>query len=486
MEDRWAYRRRRIAVFVVAIVAGAATIATSATNPHANVDGSTPATVVLTAEAPRAAARFVLTLSGSTLPLVTGAAAPPSGTVSFVVADASGSGAGGDGPVQITASAVGIATPAGSGAAGPSWPIDQLCRVAEPCRREFDVSVEWLRPQPSGSVTVPIMAKVALLYDRWESPPPGATATWEAGEFTAVAPPPTIPASLDLGRTTLGRDSPMAARHVVLRGSAALLADPTATDITAYVRSELPESGRPHAVLTMVPDDATDPTPVDAGAFIEPFTGCPRGEACARGFTIVARWIGTDPAETVDIDWSFDAVARFGGAAAIPADATLAAEIDKRIDLGLASPRQQARSAGTFELVSGGGRKSGRVRLVVTPPELGTTFLGATPPAVALVRIRAAVKDPGAAADLVAWLSTPNHPGVDALSVPDDGTELQTIALPLGRCFDPPPCGGSIEISVESRADKDATISWDVAVELPLPPQASPAGRLRIEVERAP
>ena len=146
MEDRWAYRRRRIAVFVVAIVAAAATIATSPSNPQGHVDGSTPAKVVLTDDAPRAAARFVLTLSGSTLPLVTGAATPPSGTVSFVVADASGSGAGGDGPVQITASAVGVTTPAGSDPAGPSWPIDQLCRVAEPCRREFDVSVEWLRP----------------------------------------------------------------------------------------------------------------------------------------------------------------------------------------------------------------------------------------------------------------------------------------------------------------------------------------------------
>jgi hypothetical protein len=486
MEDLWAYRRRRIAVFVVAIVAAAATIATSPSNPQGHVDGSTPAKVVLTDDAPRAAARFVLTLSDSTLPRVTGAATLPSGTVSFVVADASGSGAGGDGPVQITASAVGVTTPAGSDPTGPSWPIDQLCRVAEPCRREFDVSVEWLRPTPNGSITVPVTAKVALLYDRWESPPPGATATWEAGEFTAVAPPPTVPASLDLGRTTLGRDSPLAARHVVLRGSAALLADPTTPDITAYVRSELPESQRPHAILTMVSDDATDPTPVDAGAFIEPFTGCPRAEDCARGFTIVARWVGTDPAETIDVDWSFDAVARFVGSAVVPADATLAAEIDKRIDLGLASPRLQGHAAGTFDLVSGGGRKAGNVRLTITPPQLGDVYLGAIPPAVALVRIRAAVKDPGAAADLVAWLSTPNVPGVGALSVPDDGSELQAIALPLGRCFNPPPCTGSIEITVESRADKDATITWDVAVELPLPAQASAAGQLKVEVARAP
>jgi hypothetical protein len=486
MQDRWAYRRRRIAVIVVAGVAAAATIATSPSNPQEHVDGSAPATVVLTGEAPRASARFVLTLSAGALPLQGSAGTVPKGTVSFAASDGSGSGAGGDGPVRISATAVGVTTPAQVDATGPSWPIEQVCRVAEPCRRAFDVSVEWLRPQPGTSIKVPIVARLALVYDRWESAPPGASATWEAGEFTAAAPPPSVPASVDLGPISLGRDSPLAVRHVVLSGSAALLADPATTDITAYVRSELPVPQRAHAVLTMVADGASDPTPVDAGAFIEPFAGCPRAQACARGFTIFARWLGTDPTETIDLDWSFDAVARFVGSTAIPADATLTAEIDKRLDLGLASPRQQAHSAGTFDLVSGGGRTGGRVRLVVTPPELGTTFLGAAAPVVGLVRIRAAVKDPGAAADLVAWLSTPNQPGVAALPVPDDGTELQTIALPLGRCFNSQSCAGSIEIFVESRTGKDATISWDVAVELPLPPQASPAGRLRIEVEHGP
>ena len=484
--DRMAYRRRRISVLVVAIVAAAATLATSPSNPQGHVNGSTPATVVLSDVAPRAVGRFVLTLSPGTLPLVTPAAATPSGTVSFVV-PMSGSGAGGDGPVQITASAVGVATPAGSDPdRGPSWPIDQLCRVAEPCRREFDVSVEWLRPPPNGSITVPVTAKVALLYDRWESPPPGSEATWEAGEFTAVAPPPTVPASLDLGRTTLGRDSPLAARHVVLRGSAALLADPTTTDITAYVRSELPEWQRPHAILTMVPDDATDPTPVDAGAFIEPFTGCPRAEECARGFTIVARWVGTDPAETIDVDWSFDAVARFVGSAAVPADATLAAEIDKRIDLGLcitapAGPRGE----GTFDLVSGGGRK-GRERAIDDhPATAGRCAPGGLPPAVALVRIQRRGQGSGAAADLVAWLTAQTFRASAPCRCP---TTAQSSRR--SRCrsalLRPAAMHRVHRDPVESRADKDATITWDVAVELPVPTQALAAGQLKVEVASAP
>jgi hypothetical protein len=484
--DRWAYRRRRIAVFVVATVAAVATIATSPSHPQSRVDRSTPATVALSGASPRAVGRFVLTLSQNTLPVGTPASKPPQGTVSFAVSSMGGTGAGGDGPVQVTASAVGIETPARSDSAGPSWPIEQLCRVAEPCRREFDVSVEWLQPRPGTSITVKIAATLAIVYDLWESPPPGATAAWEAGEFTAAAPPPAVPASVDLGRTTLGRDSPLAARHVVLRGSAALLADPTTTAVTAYVRSERTGAQAPDAILTMVADEATDRTPVDAGAFIEPFGGCPRATACVRGFTVVARWIGTEPDKAVDIDWSFDAIARFAVATGIPGDATLAVEVDQRLDLGPASPRLQAHAEGSFDLVSGVGRKGGRVRLIVTPPALGDPFFGAAPPAVALVRLRAAVKDRGAPADLIAWVYAPDGPSVGSDTVADDGTEVQTIALPLARCFDTRTCSGSIEISVESRADLDATISWDVAIDLPVPSQRLATGQLKVEVARAP
>jgi hypothetical protein len=486
VDDRWAYRRRRIAVFVVAIVAGAATLATSQANPQGHVDASMPANVVLSDEAPRATGRFVLTLSPGTLVLGTTVAPAPTGTVSFQASGTGATGGGGNGPVQVTASAVGIAAPARSGPTGPSWPIDQLCRVAEPCRREFDVSVEWLQPRPGASIDVSVTAKVAIVYDRWESAPPGAIATWEAGEFTAAAPPPSVPASVDLGRTTLARDAPLAARHIVLRGSAALLADPTATDITAYVRSELAGSQPSGAILTMVADDASNRTPADAAAFVEPFAGCPRAEECVRGFTVFARWIGTEPDDTVDVDWSFDAIARFAGSAGIPADATLAAEVDRRLDLGPASPRLHGEAEGTFDLVPANGRKGGRVRLVVTPPPLADAYFGAAPPAVAVVRVRAAVKDPAASAGLIAWVSGGSSAGVSSVPLADDGTELRTIAFPIERCYDPQACTGSIEIFVDSRADRDATISWDVAVDLALPSETFAAGQLKVEVAGAP
>jgi len=486
--DRWAYRRRRVSVLVVAIVAGVATFATSQPPNEAHFDVSTPATVALSDETPRAAGRFILTLSSGSLPFATDVSPVPNGSVWFVVSGPGG--AGGSDQVQITATAVGIATPAQPDPyqAAPSWPIGQLCRIAEPCRREFDISVEWLQPRPATSIDVRIAANVSLVYDRLESPPPGATASWEAGEFTAAAPPPAVPASVDLGRTTLGRDSPMIARHVVLRASAALLADPTSTGITAYVHSQVGEAQPRQAIVTMVADDAVDKRPADAAAFIQPFTGCPRAEECVRGFTIVARWMGTKPDDTVDVDWSFDAIARFVDSDVIPSDATLVAEVDKRLDLGLASPRLQGRAEGSFDLVPANGRKGYRLRLVVTPPDLGNAFFGASPPGVALVRLRAAVRDPGGGpADMVAWVTGRNYRSeVGSLPLSDDGTELQTIALPFDGCFPTEPCVGSIEIFVDGRGDRDATISWDVAVELPVPSERLATGQITVEAARAP
>ena len=127
----------------------------------------------------------------------------------------------------------------------------------------------------------------------------------------------------------------------------------------------------------------------------------------------------------------------------------------------------------------------GRSAFVVTPPELGTSLPGGARSS------RRARPDPGGrqgsgrGGGPRGLRVGPDRYGEGPLTLADDGTEVQTIVLPLGRCIDPRRCTGSIDISVESRADKDATISWDVAVELPLPAQASPA-RLRIEVERAP
>ena len=477
-------KRRRIAAMLVALVAAGATIATSQSPIVSRLNATDVANVTLDDGAPRAVGRFILTLSPQALPVGTSAAPAPTGTVMFDI-ERAGTGTG-PSPVAITAAALGIPQAPKINLGVPSWPIDQLCRVAEPCRREFEVSAEWLEPKDGASITVAVRAGLAIAFENWEVLPTGATATWDDEAFTPMAPAPAVSVETDLGGVTLGRDSPMAARRILLRASAALLAGPAGVDVTAFLRAESSTGVSADPSVTLVADGGTLQDTVGPGIFIQPFTGCPEATDCVRGFTIVARWKGGAPDGTVDLDWSFDARARFTGAAAVPAGATLTAEIADRLDLGLASARLQATAKGSFDLAGGGDRKVGRVRLLVTAPRLGGTYFGAPPPAVATVRLRAALKDPGAPGKLRVFVSSPENYGTSSITLADDGTESQTVRFALDRCEPGVACTGSIGISVESSTGREATISWDISIELPVPRPQLAVGDLRIEVASAP
>ena len=175
------------------------------------------------------------------------------------------------------------------------------------------------------------------------------------------------------------------------------------------------------------------------------------------------------------------------GSAVVPADATLAAEIDKRIDLGLASPRLQGHAAGTFDLVSGGGRKAGNVRLTITPPQLGDVYLGAVPPAVALVRTprrgqgsRSSRRSRGLVVDTKrSGASAPCRCPTTAQS--SRRSRCRSVVASTRRHAPGPSRSPSRAGPTRTRPSR-----WDVAVELPLPAQASAAGQLKVEVARAP
>jgi hypothetical protein len=290
---------------------------------------------------------------------------------------------------------------------------------------------------------------------------------------------------------TLGRDAPLAARHVVLTASAALLADPMRTDVTAYVTADIGASPLQAATVTFVPDvppiDSPDqgprPSAVAAGTFLSPFIGCAKGEECRRGFTVLAQWTGVEPAATVDVDWSFEAVARFSGADEVPGAATLTAMIDNKLDLDATSPRLKGGARGSFQLGEAqDGRRRGNVRLQVDGPRFDDTYLGAPPPAVAIVRVRAAIKDPGKPANLVMWASGPGRPGVSSVPLPDNGAEVTAILLPFANCERLNLCTGYLEISVESANASEATISWEVATDLAGPDDRAPQGELRVSI----
>jgi hypothetical protein len=484
--------RRRVAVALVAVVAATATIATSPAPNQSTLETSADASVTLTDSSPRGVGRFVLDLPAETLPVGTGAAPAPSGTANFAVVNATGVDGTGQ-PVALNASVVGIPVPPTTTSGAASWPVEQLCSVGEPCHREFDVTVEWLHPESGKSITATVEASLRLDFQQRQSAPPGATATWAAGEFSAEAPRPAVKATVDLGNLTLGRESPLAVRHLQLTGSSAMLAASLGADITAYVRSEPSGEQLRSAIVSIVADPAAavdGPAPAGSplpdGAFISPFGDCQLAADCTRGFTVFARWIGPAPDDQVDLQWSFDAVARFPVGTQIPEAATLTAEMEDRIDLGSGSARLDGKAEGSFEVTTNGNVAAGALALSVRAPAIRGAYLGADVPAIAILTLRAAVKDPGNQAGLRFRVSTAAPTPWHEFDLPGDGTEVRTVVFPLAGCRNLGECAGSLVVNIDGPAGRDATISWQVTVDLPVPRPALATGAIRIDLVNAP
>ena len=210
-------------------------------------------------------------------------------------------------------------------------------------------------------------------------------------------------------------------------------------------------------------------------AFIQPFTGCPRAEECVRGFTVVARWMGTEPDDTVDVDWSFDAVAASRTRLRSRRTPPWPPRSTSGSISGLHSPRLQGRAEGSFDLVSAGGQEGWPGAVGRDPAAAGRCATSGPR------RRRRAGAAPGGrqgperAGRPRGLGHRPRNSSSGGLAparrrrhrAPDDRPPARSAAST------PEPCTGSIEIFVDSRADRDATISWDVAVELPVPSQAT-------------
>src|SRR5512142_828970 len=171
---------RRAAVLCVIAIASLATLATSSAYREAQFERSGVATITLDAGSPRAVGTVVLDLSAATLPGPSAADPQPSGNVVFSLepvatsggyapkgSDLTSSSAGqvaSTEPLSLTVAARNVARPAAGVRAGWSWPIEALCRVAEPCHREFEVTVEWLRPVTGGSRSAELRVELTLRY----------------------------------------------------------------------------------------------------------------------------------------------------------------------------------------------------------------------------------------------------------------------------------------------------------------------------------
>jgi hypothetical protein len=177
----------------VALIGATATIATSATLPSSRLEPVGHASARLDASTPRATGRFVLTISAPTIDQIVAGTAPGAkvlfrrGSVQVGGGSAEQIALHIDEHLRISASVVGVSDPPRSGEQ-PTWTIAELCRPAEACRREFDVSIEWLQPQ-AGWVSVDVNADLLVVFKEIPTLPSGASAAWEAGEFAADSSP---------------------------------------------------------------------------------------------------------------------------------------------------------------------------------------------------------------------------------------------------------------------------------------------------------
>ena len=180
--------RRRLAAFGVFLVASAALIATSPAPPDRTELEATftgRAEVRGTAET---TGRVTLELSAAALPRLDDGLKSMSGTVTF-----SGSHTG----VALTVRPLGVEVePRGperdTATLGDeiTWPIEELCRIAEPCIREFEVTIALPDLAEDEVREAGFQAILQITYVYMDANPPGAMASW-AGSPEITPPRPT-------------------------------------------------------------------------------------------------------------------------------------------------------------------------------------------------------------------------------------------------------------------------------------------------------
>jgi hypothetical protein len=174
-------RRRRItAIGVLALAAGALIATSPPPPPRSTLDATFHASPRLTAAAPRVTGVVTLELSAAALPAPASGQLRVSGTVEIAAANVHSIG--------IRVRPLGVVAARGEGQVPGTWSIEQLCRVAEPCRRDFEVTLELIAPPASESVPAPFEATVQIVYAEIDQVPLGATVSWSATPELSPAP----------------------------------------------------------------------------------------------------------------------------------------------------------------------------------------------------------------------------------------------------------------------------------------------------------
>ena len=338
-------RYRRLVASAVFAASTIALLATSYAPVQSILVATHQGSVDLTPDAPRATGRLRLDLSAEALPEQD----PPRrsvGEVRFSTAET-------DGRVMAV-TAVGhdaLPTPEFGGL---TFPIGQVCRVAEPCEVEFEVVLELTAPHRELRA-VSFVAELEITYEEVENNPDGASASWtETSELASGPEGPTETAATDPERITLDEGAFAVSRHVVVGASEA--ARKGITDVIVST-----DAGRDVGrVLVTIQLDRPGPAAVGEGEPIDPFADCPSNDRCERGLTVTFQLIGEPQDTAATFEWQAEVRAAFPGAEAIPAEAMVDAVVDAMSGVTQATPRLVGRVDGSVVLDEPGNPASGR------------------------------------------------------------------------------------------------------------------------------
>lgn len=332
--------RRRVAAVIVLVVACGALVATTPSQIQSTLSASYSGSAALTFEAPRATGLVELDLSAAVLPEIDDdSRLRIRGTVRFEQRGAAHEA------VVLHVRPVGIDAASHEEYGAIVWPIEHLCRVAEPCQREFEVALEWVNPEPGGAQQGSFQAIVEVVYEEMEENPEGATADWsESAPFASAPIGPSVSAATEPERVTLNRDQPVVIRHAALTASEIARSGRTAVFVDSSVTQSRPDSVR----VILLPDAPTGEDETASGRAIDPFVDCSAG-LCERGVTILIELADGDPNTTAVVEWSLQAHATFADESEVPDGAELSAVVDRAVDFDSETPVLTTMSSGRLE-----------------------------------------------------------------------------------------------------------------------------------------
>ena len=168
---------RRIAAFGVLVAAAGALIATSPPPPDESTLSATFAGGAQLTPAVPMTGRVTLDVSAAALPLLDDGLERVTGKVTF---------AGAHEGIRLVVQPIGVAAEPDELEGRITWTIEQLCRVAEPCRREFDITIELLGTPAGEPRFGRFQSTLEITYTYRDANPPGAAASWTGSPELAL------------------------------------------------------------------------------------------------------------------------------------------------------------------------------------------------------------------------------------------------------------------------------------------------------------